>query len=68
MKGFNCLIFRLCGYSLEGINYKGDPSQFGFLDYYGRSKLYQVKLYINHNLMPKGEYMLIFEMICINEL
>lgn len=33
---------KLCGYSLEGINYKGDPSQFGFLDYYGRSKLYQI--------------------------
>ncbi|XP_045197973.1 retinol dehydrogenase 14-like [Mercenaria mercenaria] len=33
---------KMCGYNLEAINYQGDPSNFGVLDYYGRSKLYQI--------------------------
>ena len=33
---------RSCSFDLNTMNYEGNPSRFGRLDYYGRSKLYQV--------------------------
>lgn len=34
---------RACSFDLNTMNYQGNPNSFGRLDYYGRSKLYQVK-------------------------
>ena len=33
---------RSCSFDLNTMNYEGNPTRFGRLDYYGRSKLYQV--------------------------
>lgn len=33
---------KICRYEFENINFKGDASKFGALDFYGRSKLYQI--------------------------
>ena len=33
---------RACNFDVKTMNYDGDASKFGRLDYYGRSKLYQV--------------------------
>ena len=33
---------RTCTFDLNTMNYEGNPRRFGRLDYYGRSKLYQV--------------------------
>ncbi|KAK3602907.1 hypothetical protein CHS0354_018774 [Potamilus streckersoni] len=33
---------RACNFDLSKMNYSGDPENFGRLDYYGRSKLYQI--------------------------
>ncbi|KAL3882937.1 hypothetical protein ACJMK2_029239 [Sinanodonta woodiana] len=33
---------RACNFDLNTMNYSGDPEKFGRLDYYGRSKLYQI--------------------------
>ena len=33
---------RACSFDLNTMNYEGNPTKFGRLDYYGRSKLYQV--------------------------
>ncbi|XP_053396320.1 WW domain-containing oxidoreductase-like [Mercenaria mercenaria] len=33
---------RSCSFDLDTMNYEGNASKFGRLDYYGRSKLYQV--------------------------
>jgi NAD(P)-dependent dehydrogenase (short-subunit alcohol dehydrogenase family) len=49
---------RACSFDVETMNYEGNASKFGRLDYYGRSKLYQVN---NMSLQHTLHYFHIYE-------